>query len=433
MAEAIQDATQDKRAPVKGGGVPLVINDIRIQSVNRSSKDIEQWRSAHVSAESVYSPNRSRLYDLYDDVLLDGHLTGIIAKRIDAVLNKPLYYHDKDGKKVAGMDALINSTAFRNVVRKIMETPLWGISGLEFVPGDELAFVEVPRKHIKPKWRIIALEQNSNQGIPYDSCDNIWVLGESADLGLLLKCAPYAIYKRGNMADWANFIEIFGIPMRIIEYDANDEQTKIELKQILDEAGSALALMIPRQASFKTQDGKQANGDGQLQSSFKDALNDEMSIIVLGNTETTTNNSVGSLSKSKVHAAQQLEISKSDIQYTASYLNSGQFQAILKSYGYPLCEGGSFAFSKDIDIAYLVQRIEVDTRMPENLPIADDYWYTTYGIPKPDNYDALKAELLSQKTESTSNLKNTKVAGLISHPRLRGLYSAVTQFLQTLV
>ncbi len=418
---ATPDVTHDK-LPQE---TKLVINDIRIQSVNRSGRDIEQWRSAHISAESVYSPNRTRLYDLYDDIMLDGHLTGIINKRIDAVLNKPLYYHDKNGKKVDAMDGLINTTAFRNVVRKIMETQLWGITGLEFIPGKELTFVEIPRKHIKPKWRIVALEQNSNQGIAYDAHDNLWVLGESDDLGLLLKCAPYAIYKRSNMSDWANFIEIFGVPMRIIEYDANDEQTKIELKQILDEAGSALALMIPKQASFKTHDGKQANGDGQLQSSFKDALNDEMSIIVLGNTETTTNNSVGSLSKSKVHAAQQLEISKSDIFYTANYLNDSRFTNILKSYGYPVADGGSFVFSRDIDIAYLLQRIEIDTRMPEDLPLPDDYWYSTYGIPKPENYDALKTEL-QKKTAAASGLKSAP-------SKFRNLYNSVTHFLQTMV
>ena len=369
---------QLKTKPIAGSTV--IVNDIHIQSVDRTNKDIAQWRSAHQSAESIQFPNRSRLFDLYDNVLLDGHLAGIVGKRIDTVLNKSIYYQDAAGKKVTDMDALIGSTVFRNLLRKIMETPLWGLSGVEFIPGSSLSFIEIPRKHIKPKWRIISFDQNGTEGILYDDYDHIWIMGESNDLGLLLKCAPYAIYKRSNFRDWANFIEIFGMPMRIIEYDSNDEQTKIELKQILASRGSIMSMMLPKNATFKTQDAKQANGNGQLQCTFKDALNDELSIIILGNTETTTNNSVGSLSKSKVHAAQQTEIAKSDLIYTANYLNDAHFTAILKSYGYPVCDGGRFVFTKELDIDYLAKRIEIDTRLPADLPMPDDYWYSTYGI-----------------------------------------------------
>ncbi len=65
----------------------IVINELIIRSADRCRKDIATWRAALINAESVYFPNRSRLYDVYEDIILDGHLTGIIAKRIDAVLN----------------------------------------------------------------------------------------------------------------------------------------------------------------------------------------------------------------------------------------------------------------------------------------------------------------------------------------------------------
>ncbi len=413
----------------------IVINDIQIQSVNRNPKDVLQWRNAHIAATAVLNPNRTRLYDIYDDILVDGHLSGIIGKRIDTVLNKPLYYHDKNGKKVDGMDAVINSTVFRNILRTIMETQLWGISGMEFVPGDEMAFIEVPRKHIKPKWRIISLQQNENTGIAYDEHPAIWVIGESKDLGLLLKCAPYAIYKRGAMADWSNFVEIFGIPMRVIEYDANDEQTKIELKQILDESGSALALMIPKQASFKTMDGKQTNGDGQLQESFKDSLNAEMSLIILGNTETSTQTgNKGTNAKAKTHSEQQGEIAKSDIIYCTNTLNDKRFATILKTYGLPVSDGGQFVFKKDIDITFLAQRIEIDKGVKElGTPIDDDYVYETYGIPKPANYDELKAAQKAIKEQPAPEDpekdkpapgKKPKPTKLVSHSKLKNLVEA---------
>ena len=356
----------------------VIVNELIIRSVDRSKKDILTWRGALVSAESVYYPNRSRLYDLYADVILDGHLSGVIAKRIDAVLNKELSF-ECDGKKIREMGTLIQSMHFREIMRTIMETLLWGISGIEFIPGKELEFELIPRKHIKPELGIIAYDQLGVDGFPYSGLENIWVMGDPKNLGLLLRCAPYSLYKRGGLSDWAQFIELFGQPVRIIKYDSYDEQTKVELKKILDESGSSLSLMIPRQADFEIKDGKQSNCDGNLQLSFIKALNEEMSITILGNTETTTSSYSTGYAQSKVHLEQQYEITRSDIIYTAAMLNSPKFINILRTYGYPVASG-AFVFSKDMDIDYLQARIAIDKEVAQMVPVPESYWYDTYGI-----------------------------------------------------
>lgn len=392
----------------KGKSAPLIVNDIQIRSVDRSTKDIKTWREAHRTAENVfYLDNRARLYDVYADILLDGHLSGIISKRIDAVLNKRLQF-TRDNKPVDELDKLIGNSRFREIMRTILETPLWGVSGLEFIPGKEMQFVRIPRKHIKPQLGIIAREQHGIDGFDYTQLPNVWVMGEPDDLGLLLKCAPYALYKRGNLADWAQYIEIFGQPVRVIKYDAYDDQTKIELKQVLDESGSSLALMIPKQADFDLKDGKQSNGDGKLQDTFMRALNDEMSIIVLGNTETTANNRGGSNAKAEEQGRQQLEITKSDLRYVENMLNSPQFLAILQSYGWSVA-GGRFEFEKEIDLQYLKDRIEIDTRIAQAVPVDDDYFYETYGIPKPKNYEELKKQKAPAPKKPAANAEEEDI------------------------
>ncbi len=357
----------------------VIINEINVRSADRGKKDISYWRGALVSAESVYFPNRARLYDLYEDIILDGHLSGVVAKRIDAVLNKEVFF-ESGGTKKHEVDCLVNSLAFREIMRTIMETQFWGISGIEFLPGRELAYERIPRKHIKPEFGIIAYEQTGADGISYEALSSVWVMGEKGDLGLLLKCAPYSLYKRGGLSDWAQFIELFGQPVRIIKYDSYDEQTKLELKKILDESGSSLSMMIPRQADFEIKDGKQTNCDGNLQLSFIKALNEEISITILGNTETTTSSYSTGYAQSKVHLEQQYEITRSDIIYTAAMLNSPKFLAILQGYGYPV-QNGRFVFSKDMDIEYLKTRMEIDKEVAQRVTVPENYWYDTYGIP----------------------------------------------------
>ncbi len=399
----------------KGEEKAIVVNTLNIISVDRTSKDIRNWRDAHRSAEAIYHPNRTRLLDLYKDVDLDGHLTGIVQKRIDAVLNKHLYFEKqeeettdladkkpKDKKKksntgkVDEVDALIETAAFRDLVTLIMERKFWGLSGAEFIPGKDFKFIPIPRKHIKPKWRIISKEQTGEEGYSYDEMWNLWVLGDENDLGLFLKCAPYAIWKKGDMADWAQYVEIFGQPMRVVKYDANDLKTKEELQKMLNEAGSALTMLIPKQAEFTVEDGKTSNGTGELQERFKNACNSEMSIIILGNTETTTSSKSSGYAQSKEHGKQQLEITKSDLAYVANTLNDPKLINIFKSYGFPVT-GGRFVFEKEADVDELSTKKDVDLAISGKVPIDDDYWYDTYGIPKPDNYDELKDQMESER------------------------------------
>ncbi len=357
----------------------IIVNELNVRSVDRSRKDIASWRSALTAAEAVNFPNRSRLYDLYEDILLDGHLSGVIAKKVNAVLNKGIRF-EAGGRHVAEMDTLIGSLEFRTIVRTIIETLLWGLSGIEFIPGAELAFNLIPRKHIKPGKDIISFEQSGETGVAWAAMDNIWIMGDPGDLGLLLKCAPYCLYKRGGLADWAQFIELFGQPVRVIKYDSYDDQTRHELRRILDEAGSSLAMMIPRQADFEIKDGKQANSDGGLQHSFIKALNEEISVTVLGNTETTNSSRSAGYAQSRIHQEQQYEITRADIAYTAAMLNEPRFLAILRSYGYPV-DGGRFVFAKGTDTDHLEKRIAIDKQLAEVISIPQSYWYDTYGIP----------------------------------------------------
>jgi len=387
------------KAPEPQTAAPAyLIHDLTLVAPDRNRKDIQSLKQAVTSAELIHFPNRTLLYDLYHDIYtMDGYLSGIIDKRIDSVLNKKLKFYDKSGKEVEELTKLMKKEG-REIIRKIMESVFWGISGIEFKIGEKLAFEEIERKHIKPEKGIITKSQygmTAESGFIIDEMPFIWVIGKKKDLGKLLACSMYAIYKRGNFGDWAQYVEIFGQPVRILEYDAYDTKTKQELKEMLDKAGNSLAMMIPKQASFQMLDGKHSNGDGKLQLSFKDACNQEMAIRILGNTETTSSSTSSGYAQSKEHGEQQDEITASDLIMVENLLNSDKFFSILKSYGYDV-EGGNFAYELELNLAKLKLRLEIDMLVSTKVPIGDDYWYETYGIAKPDNYEELKKKMDEQ-------------------------------------
>lgn len=385
----------------------IVVNDITQVAPNRNRKDVGTLKSAIERAESIYTPNRAQLYDLYHDVTtIDGHLSGILEKRSAAVTNKNLMFVDKSRKKVDVMDDLIESERFGDLLKLIMDSRYWGVSGVEFIIGDKFDFEEIPRKHIRQERGEIVKSQYDLRGTPVKELPFIWTIGKKKDLGILLKCSMYALYKRSGFGDFAQYVEIFGQPVRVIYYDAYDTRTKNELHNILKSSGSSLAMMIPKQAQFQMLDGKTSNGSGELQERLIQACNAEMSIAVLGNTETTSSSSSSGYAQSKEHGKQQLEITKDDLKFVLQTLNSDKFIRVLQSYGYPV-EGGRFEFEQEIDLPTLAQRINIDLQVSSKVPVSDDYWYETYGIPKPDNYDELKAEQQAQREAMRQAFENS--------------------------
>jgi hypothetical protein len=379
------NSTVYKNAPIEGGETEVVLNNIIIRSPVRQEVHIDKYMSALKAAEMRHFPNRTALYDIYFQILLDGYLFGIIQKRILSVLNQKLYYTDPEDEEVEGMKAFTRSDELRIIQRTILETIMWGISGLEFLPGNTLRLRIIPRKHIHPKTQMISIEQSDqSNGYDYTKLDNVWVIGEDEDLGLLRQCAINVIYKRGAMADWSNFIEIFGMPIRVVKYDPLDVKTEATLSEKLEDSGNMTAMMIPNTAQFEIIDGKTANASGDLQDKFIKFFNDENAIVVLGNTETTGNSGTGSQAKSKTHSDQQKEIAKADIEYLENKLNDPHFIKILKSYGLPVVDGGRFKIKSSIDINYAVQKSQIDATLSEaGLDIGEDYLRDTYDIPKP--------------------------------------------------
>lgn len=379
------------KAPEQGPE-QLIVNHIVMRSVDRSRKEVGDWRDSHRAAENIYYPNRTRLLDLYSDVELDGHLSGLMMKRVESVLNKKMRFV-KDGKEVEDVCKLINTNEFREIKKGIINSLFYGVEGFEFLPSDKLTFKKIPRKHIKPEKKVIAINQTDYDGIAYEDLSNLWIISHDRDLGLLLKCAFYVLLKKGNFSDWANYIEIFGQPMVVTKYDIYDQKTKDQLTSMIDSIGSGMRLSIPKQADLEVMDGKTSNGTGDLQDKFNDACNNELSVLVLGNTETTKSSKSSGYAQSKEHGRQQNEVTKSDTQFVCNLLNTDKFLAILKSYGYDV-EGGEFVIEEKMDVNQQKTRAEVLDFLKNKLqlPLDNDSLYEEFGVVKPKDYDQQLAE-----------------------------------------
>ena len=118
--------------------------------------------------------------------------------------------------------------------------------------------------------------------------------------------------------------------------------------------------------------------------------NNEISKLVLGNTLTTESSENGTQALGTVHKKVEDKVAEADKRYLLDVLNYDMAD-IFARMGIDTA-GGNFCFpeKKEIDPTAKVNILTQIARQFD-LPVSDDYLYEEFGIPKPDNYDQLKA------------------------------------------
>lgn len=386
MGNKYKKKKQQPLLPSRKAATPAY-NQILIQPVHRGFNDIGTWKSALRAADMGL---RVRLYDLYEDILIDGTATDAINKRIEAITDCDINFTVKK-KEVPEIIELIDTIEFENQLKEIMWSLFWGITVDEYTFINGFDFNSIPRKHIRPKEKMIVRQQYDTTGISYADDDMIIQWGDDNDLGLLLKVAPYVIYKRGGFGDWAQFVELFGMPQRIGKYNSMDEQSRRLLIEAFEVAGAAPYLVIPKESEVE-QTTLSGSANGALYNDFRNACNEEILVTILGQTMTTKDGA--SLSQSKVHMEVQEKKHRSDRRFVIRMLNK-YFVPLLESRGYPV-HGGKFSFVDKKD-EITVDELKTLSTM---IPIPRTYGYEKYGIPEPKEGESV---FLSTPAEVPAN------------------------------
>lgn len=411
-------ATSKTGVTKKEGNTPqgVVIQNITIRPIVRTSQDIEKWRNALKSAEGI-NPMRVPLYDLYEDLLLDAVLNSLVEKRIHGVTKTKLAFLTGSGEEVPEITELMKLSAFRDLRREIMLRKIYGISVVELIrEGGFFKIFSVPRKHIRADIGKVVYEQYGTDGVAYRMPPNnkyIFETGKPTDLGLLLKAAPYVIYKRGGFGDWAHFAEVFGMPFREARYDGYNDGVRAQLELALQEAGSAAYAILPKEAEITFHEAKSTQGSSELYNMLRKACNEELSILLLGQTETTSSSSSSGYAQSQTHADVESAINLNDREDELSIFNE-LVKPILGNLGYAV-KGGMFQHVPEKETLSLKEKADVFIRLKTQggLPIDDEFLYEEFGIPKPDDYEKIKAEQEQQKKEQQQPNEEKKLSALL--------------------
>lgn len=376
----------------------LVVQQIVIQAPQRRVYNVGDWRAALKSADS----GRVKfLYDLFDDILIDGVLADAIDKRIEAVLNADLNFVTADEKEDEQISALIESSAWENLLRTIMHQRFYGRSACEFSFAEGFKVTPIKAKYIDLKNQNIFLDDIGSKVVSYQDHPLILTLGALYDYGLLLKAVPYAIYKRGGFGDYAQWIELFGMPQRIGKYNTYDPKSRQLLEEAFEKAGSAPYLVIPKEAEIETLTHTQSSGNSSYDE-FRKANNEEMLITILGQTLTTVQGERGARSLGEVHLEVEASKHASDIRFVQRVLNE-RVRPILERRGFNL-KGGRFVFPKEAEPLSVDELVELS----ELIEIPASYIHEKYSIPQAKDGEQIARKQSTEVIEVQKNAGNSQ-------------------------
>ena len=365
--------------------------DIVLQMPEIFMFDMNAYMQSVKAARGIDFSNRARLYDMYDSASLDLHLSGVIAKRMRGVTKIPIEFR-RNGVPDDEINKQIKSPWFKQLRKDLVMSEFWGFTLVQFYLNEEgnIRYDLINRKHYDPMHRKLLKYQGSMDGVSIDDFPDMLFVGSERDLGIYAELLPAVLYKRGDMSDWAQFCNIFGMPIREYTYDAGDEDARRRVIADARRQGANAAYIHPKESELKLVEAGNKTGSSDLYRTFAEYWDSKMSIRVLGNTLTTDAKSTGTQALGSVHKEEEDEMNSDDRDFILDILNY-DMRPIFASLGFNV-EGGEFVYAKK-DKINPAQQIDIVQKLSSmGLPIDDDYLYETFCVAKPDNYKQLKEE-----------------------------------------
>ena len=269
---------------------------IKIKSeVYRITTDLQRYRNAVISAESIDNPQRFQLYQIYNQVIIDSHVTAAITQRKNLTLQKEFYVYNADGSENEEKTKLIRTKWFYDFLEYSLDSLFYGYSLIQFdsiqkINGiDQFKTVElVPRIYVKQESHVVSSSYADNTGVDYLELPYInWCIGvgKPLDLGLLMKIAPLQIWKKNAFGAWAEYTEKFGTPIRVGKTNARDKATAAAMETMLRTMGTAAYGVFDLEDQIELIE--TSNTDAyQVFDMMIQRCNSEISKLILGQTST---------------------------------------------------------------------------------------------------------------------------------------------------
>lgn len=368
LTHAFQDVIQGEANKITLAAIEKEVRkrvlDWQNRQVTRTRSDIKTWKDAQAQYELDEDPRTYMLQNIFDEILLDAHLTSQIENRNQQVysfgfsLLKPNGEKDEEATK-----ALKKMPLFRQVCDEILMSRYRGYSIGEIVIEQSIdgqlivKFMSIPRAHVVPMTGKFYPQVLEDRTIPYRDVNEYgsyileFVPNESQMFGLLNKAVPYILFKKFALSCWSELCEIYGIPPRVLKTNTHDKAMLGRAEKMMKDWGAAAWFIIDQSEEFEFAKAVSTNGD--VYENLIKHCNNEISMLVSGAVigQDTKN---GSNAKEEANQSLLSDLIQSDIEYLEQVWNSQVLPALSKLGLLP--KGNSFEFDPAENVGELWNR-----------------------------------------------------------------------------
>lgn len=340
--------------------------------------EITQWQAARYARYHTDYPRTYQMDEVYKDILLDGHLTGITENRTLRTTNKHYAIAIDDIVDDKLTEFIRDKEWFEHVIQWAHESIYHGHSLIWIKELDKNGIKKVElidRGLVIPEHHVLLYDYDATEGIDLSDVADILLFAQFYNpVGLLEKAAVYCILKRHSWGSWDEFEELFGIPIRIAKIASQSETVKNEVAGWLEEMGSAPFGVFPIGTEVEIKENTKTDAFNVF---FKkiEALDKELSKLVLHQTMTTENGS--SKAQGSVHENTLEEVIYADEKKMLSFLNNRLLTA-MRNLGYAIPENAKIIVEQTTNPK---EQIDIDHKMmTAGYVLKKDYLERVYGV-----------------------------------------------------
>lgn len=225
--------------------------DVELHAMPHRAVDMKDWEVAYNMARNVLNPDRTRLMDQYDSLLVDTHLASAMESRVLRVVRSRYRLVDSKGVASPEMTRLLETSWFEDFLQYAAEADFRGHTLIELGqlvrPGQLRNVNRIDPRNVLPYQGHVIRRRGDLAGYDFRTAPlNSYLIevGRPEDLGILSQVAPVCIVKKYAVGSWSDFVEKFGVPARWVTTTNTDKVRHRQLQDLMENmVSSAWAIL----------------------------------------------------------------------------------------------------------------------------------------------------------------------------------------------
>lgn len=413
--------------------LPKLLGNSDYPSVNLTP---EKLAKIFREADCGYTSRQMELFEEMEEK--DPHLFSQLQTRKNAVCGLDweiiAYSEDSKDKEIAEFvkDTIKNIKDFDSSLLDLLDAIGKGVSFLEIKWKLSNGYLKVENlKYIHPKhiyWedeKLKIITKGNLSGMYVNEVqENKLIIhrykarsGHESRAGLLRVVAWMYLFKNYTLKDWVTFIEKYGMPILLGEYDeSSSEEDKGALMEALINIGTDSAGIISRNTKVNVIDNdKKSSAD--IFENMARFCDEQISKAILG--QTLTSDSGGSYAQAKTHNEVRRDLTSADCKALANTIKEYLIKPIVGLNFGEECNIPDFVFDFE-EAEDLLKTAEIYSKLKNELGLVIDteHLYEKFRIPKPEIHSedlkVLKQTKISNQKEIDKIVEDLKEDGMFN-------------------